>query len=282
MIGGGDSELGPSRLDDLAGALRRGGLRRVTGGVRGDTEAFTREWWAPGWLPGVSRRYVNRTTALSFEGNVSAAPELAAAASLTEALERRGIDVRDPPSTGRAPTGLRPLASVASSPLAELLARQNKGSLNFHAETLAKALGATEAERGSTAAGASLTEAWAASRGVEVSVRDGSGLSYQDRASAAELVTLLLLAPSEPWFPPFEDSLAAPGVGTLDGRLAGVDVLAKTGTLLERPVSALAGYVRTDRGDLVAFAILSDGLVKDAAVTIEDAVVRAIADADLS
>ncbi|MGZ8578580.1 MAG: D-alanyl-D-alanine carboxypeptidase/D-alanyl-D-alanine-endopeptidase [Actinomycetota bacterium] len=282
LIGAGDPELGPTRLDDLAGALHRAGLRRITGGVRGDTAAFTREWWAPGWLPGVSRRYVNRTTALAFQGNVSSAPELAAAGSLTAALERRGVVVGDAASAGRAPAGLHPLASVASAPLAELLARQNQGSLNFHAETLAKALGAAEAERGSTAAGVGATEAWAASAGVEISMRDGSGLSYRDRATAAELVTMLLLARSEPWFRPFADSLAAPGVGTLDGRLAGVDVIAKTGTLLERPVSALAGYVRTDRGDLVAFAILSDGFGKDTAIAIEDAVVRAIASADLS
>ena len=280
LVGGGDPELGGARLQELARAIQDAGVREIEGGVRGDTGAFDRGWWAPGWIPGISRRYVRRTTALAFEGNAVSAPEVAAAASLTASLRALGVTVRDGPSTGRAPTGLTELATVRSPPLADLLALQNQGSLNFHAETLAKALGATGGDP-STAGGAAATRGWVATREVVVDIRDGSGLSYEDRASAVELVTLLLLARSEPWFDPFLASLARPGVGTLEGRLAGVDVHAKTGTLIEMPVSTLAGYVRTRTGELAAFAILSDGFAKDAAVRIEDTVVRAIADAEL-
>jgi D-alanyl-D-alanine carboxypeptidase/D-alanyl-D-alanine-endopeptidase (penicillin-binding protein 4) len=280
LVGAGDPELGRLRLDDLARAIHEAGVREIEGAVRGDMGAFDRGWWAPGWIPGVSRRYVRRTTALAFEGNAVAEPELAAAAALTAALRALGVTVHDEPSAGRAPTRLTELARIRSSPLADLLTRQNQGSLNFHAEALAKALGA-ERNDASTAGGAATTRGWASARGVQVEVRDGSGLSYDDRASAVELVTLLLLARSERWFDAFLASLARPGVGTLEGRLSGMDVYAKTGTLIEMPVSTLAGYVRTQTGGLAAFAILSDGFGKDAAVRIEDDVVHAIADAQL-
>ena len=47
------------------------------------------------------------------------------------------------------------------------------------------------------------------------------------------------------------------------------------------PVSALSGYARTSEGRLVAFSVLSRGLTKSSAVTIEDAIVRTIAGARL-
>jgi D-alanyl-D-alanine carboxypeptidase/D-alanyl-D-alanine-endopeptidase (penicillin-binding protein 4) len=278
LVGSGDPELGDARLADLARAIREAGVRRIEGSVRGDTAAFDRGWWAPGWLPGVSRRYVRRTTALAYEGNVAASPEAAAATSLTGALEGLGISVAGAPGAAPAPPRLTELAAVRSDPLAELLARQNRDSLNFHAETLAKAVGATTGSP-STAGGAAVTRRWSSARGIDVSVRDGSGLSYQDRATAPGLVGLLLLARDESWFAPFLASLATAGAGTLEGRLSGVEVHAKTGTLIERPVSALAGYVRTRDGQLAAFAILSDGSGKDSAIRVEDAVVRALAGA---
>ena len=65
------------------------------------------------------------------------------------------------------------------------------------------------------------------------------------------------------------------------GRLAGVDVRAKTGTLFVTPVSALSGYVRDAGGSLVAFSVLSRGTSKAAATVIEDSVVRTIAAAHI-
>jgi D-alanyl-D-alanine carboxypeptidase len=63
----------------------------------------------------------------------------------------------------------------------------------------------------------------------------------------------------------------------LAGRLGGVLVRAKTGTLLEG-ISALSGYVRpTGSRRWLAFSIMSEGLSKDRAVALEDAVVRIVA-----
>jgi D-alanyl-D-alanine carboxypeptidase/D-alanyl-D-alanine-endopeptidase (penicillin-binding protein 4) len=66
-----------------------------------------------------------------------------------------------------------------------------------------------------------------------------------------------------------------PGEGTLGGRLAGLEVRAKTGTLIG-DISALSGYVRLRSGRWASFSVMSE-LPKDEAVALEDAIVRAIA-----
>jgi D-alanyl-D-alanine carboxypeptidase/D-alanyl-D-alanine-endopeptidase (penicillin-binding protein 4) len=281
LIGGGDPELDATDLRTLAARLRAAGLRRVTGSVLGDRSAFDRGWWAPGWLPGISRRYVTRPTALAWAGNVPNDPEAAAAAALRSALRDAGVAVEGGTGSGTAPPGMTTIASVASAPLAEILLRQNHDSVNLDAEILAKSLGEAERRRGSTAAGAAAIQAWARERGVDASVRDGSGLSNQDRTSAAGVVTLLLEARHRPWFPVLLASLPAPGEGTLSHRLGDVSVRAKTGTLFARPTSALSGYLRTAGGTFVAFSILSEGPSSWGGEAIEDAVVRILAGARL-
>lgn len=279
LIGGGDPELGTEGLADLAADLRDAGLLEVRGAVIGDTATFHRGWWAPGWVPGLSRDYVTRPTALAIDGNGAVgSPELAAATSLTTALGRLGIDVGGSPATGDAPTHVRTLASVLSVPLAEILVRQNYGSVNFDAEMLTKALGfEEEGEGASTADGTAVIDRWAADHHVQARVADGSGLSHANRITATGLVSLLLQADRAPWGDAFERSLPPGGEGTLEGRLAGVPVRAKTGTLFEVDVSALSGYVRTADGALVAFAVLVRGMSKAAAIALEDAIVRTLA-----
>ena len=277
LVGGGDPEVGPERLARLAHALRRAGVRRITGDVIGDTAAFSRRWWAPGWVRGLSHDYVTRPTALTFSGNGDAMPELAAAASLATALEAAAVRVDGAPGTGDAPERLHELARVRSAPLGTLLARQNTDSLNLYAEVLLRALGDRAGDAGTTAAGADTVEAWAATHGVEVRVRDGSGLSHGDAASSVDLVSLLLLASREPWGQVLERILPAAGEGTLDDRLTGIPIRAKTGTLITVPCSTLAGYVREANGRSVAFAILSQDMSKAASTAVEDAVVRTLA-----
>ncbi len=278
LIGGGDPELDTADLGRLAVRLRAAGLRTVSGSVLGDRSAFDRGWWAPGWLPGISRSYVTRPTALAWAGNRSADPEAAAAAALTSALRHAGVEVDGGAGSGDAPAGLTALASVRSAPLAEILLRQNHDSVNLDAEILVKALGAKRGH-GSTAAGATRIQTWARRLGARSTVRDGSGLSGQDRTSAAGVVTLLLAARRRPWFGAFLASLPEPGEGTLAGRLAGVSVRAKTGTLFVRPTSALSGYVQTIGGTLAAFSILTEGLSSRDGEALEDAVVRILAGA---
>jgi D-alanyl-D-alanine carboxypeptidase/D-alanyl-D-alanine-endopeptidase (penicillin-binding protein 4) len=284
LIGSGDPELTPAGLGSLAATLHDRGVRTITGSVVGDTGAFDRRWWAPGWIRGLSRNYVARPTALSLNGNVGLSrPELAAASALTDALRSSGIAVEGSPRAARAPTGLeRALARSRSAPLADILLRQNHDSINFDAEVLTEALGAsTSGLQGSTRSGAAAMEAWASDEGVRLRAFDGSGLSHRDRVSTVDLVTLLLEARREPWGGALLASLPSGGEGTLGSRLTGVPVRAKTGTLFVTPVSALSGYVRMANGRLVAFSVLSRGLTKAAAVAIEDAIVRTVAGARL-
>jgi serine-type D-Ala-D-Ala carboxypeptidase/endopeptidase (penicillin-binding protein 4) len=283
IVGSGDPEVSGASMTRLARRLRAAGLTRVRGSVMGDTSAFTREWWAPGWVPGLSRSYVNRTTALAFDGNAGTGlPEKQAADSLTASLESLGIEVGGAPGAGEGATDLTTLAHISSPPLQELLTTQNHGSVNFHAEMLLKALGAeATGEPGSTAAGAEAVETWAADLGLEVHVRDGSGLSHGDRISTRDLVALLLLAAREPWGSVLTRSLPGPGEGTVGDRLIGLPVRAKTGTLFETPVSSLSGYVTDANGGTVAFSVISRGLDKTIAAAVEDEIVRVLAASDV-
>ena len=141
----------------------------------------------------------------------------------------------------------------------------------------AKALGDAHGDEGSTAAGAAVIQRWATGEGSDTTVRDGSGLSDQDRTSANGMVAMLLGARRSPWFSALYRSLPAGGEGTLSSRLAGVPVRAKTGTLFIRPASTLSGYVRTRAGTLVAFSVLTHDLPETTALAIEDGVVRTLA-----
>ena len=279
LIGAGDPELDDADLAQLAEEMRVDGVHAITGGVIGDTSAFDRAWWAPGWVPGLSRHYVTRTTALALDGNhVAGTPEAVAASVLTAALRARGVAVGGSPGAGPAPPAARTLAEVRSDPVGQIIARQNHDSVNFDAEMLTKAVGDEAAGApGTTAHGAAAIEAWAAAHGVRTKVFDGSGLSHRDRISTRGLVTLLLLAQRRPWADVLWASLPAPGEGTMQGRLAGIPVRAKTGTLFETPVSALSGYVTSLDGRRLAFSIISRGLDKATAVGIEDAVVTTLA-----
>ena len=278
LIGGGDPGITAARLATLGARLHALGIRRITGSIVGDTSAFDRGWWAPGWLPGISRSYVTRPTALAIDGNRDeGSPELRAASALRTALDAFGVQVDGGAIAGRAPDHVRRLARIRSAPLASLLRSQNHDSVNFIAEMLTKALGARVEGTGSTAAGARAIRAWARGWHVPASVRDGSGLSDQDRTSPLGMVTLLLDARRASWGGAFVRSLPSPGEGTLAGRLAGLWLRAKTGTLFVRPASALSGYVRTAGGITVAFSILTAGYGSAEAEPMEDAIVRILA-----
>jgi D-alanyl-D-alanine carboxypeptidase/D-alanyl-D-alanine-endopeptidase (penicillin-binding protein 4) len=276
LIGAGDPTLTPDDLATLAARVAADGVRRVGGDVVGDTTTFDRGWWAPGWLPEISRSFVARPVALRLATS-DAALEAAAAASFRDALTRAGVTVVGTSKAGAVPTSLDPVASVVSPPARDLLEHQNHESDNLYAELFTKALGRTFGDEGSTADGASVIEAWAAAHGAGSTVRDGSGLSDQDQSSADDVAWLLLQARRAAWFPVLLRSLPAGGDGTLTGRLVGVPVRAKTGTLFVRPTSTLSGYVRDRNGTLVAFSVLTHALPEYQARSIEDAVVRTLA-----
>jgi D-Ala-D-Ala carboxypeptidase 3 (S13) family len=193
LRGTGDPELDAEDLGRLAGRLVAAGLRRVAGSVVGDTETFVRDRAAPGWHP-IALRYVGLPTALSFEGNVDTGgyvfdPERRAAAVLTTALRSLGVTIRDPSrATDAVPNVLRPIASVRSAPLGEILRRQNVSSDNQAAETLSKMLATDVLGRGSIANGARVIQHRA--NALEAGVRAKTGTLIGDISALSGYVRI--------------------------------------------------------------------------------------------
>ena len=272
----------PTRVRRIARRIKAAGIRRVNGRVMGARSYFARDWHAPGWRPYYRRLYIALPTALTVDGNTRRGrhvvdPERLLARHLTRELREIGVSVGRGGGSGQPPRGLRVIARVRSAPLRALLRHTNRTSSNFFAEVLGKRLAvARSGPPGTIAAGARALAAWARSKGVRVTAHDASGLSHRNRISARGLVRLLVRAEDEPWGPVLKRSLAAAGQGTLVGRLQGLRVRAKTGTLVG--ASALSGWVwRRRPRTWAAFAILSRDMPKYRASALEDRIVRILA-----
>lgn len=175
---------------------------------------------------------------------------------------------------------LNKICSHYSPPLSEILAYMNKESDNFTAEQVLKALAMHVKGKGTfdnayqTICGF-LKEAGIDSNGFVLA--DGCGLSMQNKVTCLMLVDVLEYMYNHPHKNIFLSTLPAAGVeGTMEGRLTGLPVLAKTGTL--SGCTALSGYAVTSYGQTVAFSIIitnsrySQWHMK----TLEDKIVKAI------
>jgi serine-type D-Ala-D-Ala carboxypeptidase/endopeptidase (penicillin-binding protein 4) len=267
LKGFGDPTLTRSDLRALASQLRAFGIQRVTGRIEADESYFDSRRTGPAWK---SWYYFNESPPLSaltvdrarFRGWLTRDPALAAGIQFRLALRSAGIAVGGRAELGVADPFAGQLAVTESEPLSRIVRYMNRKSDNFTAEILLKQLGAVDENAGTSAAGAKtvrrvLRDAAIPLAGVRIV--DGSGLSPQNRLTAAALIGMLVAA----WHDPslrsaFVQSLPVAGVnGTLEDRLEapparGV-VLAKTGTTSES--SALSGYVH----GRFAFAVLQNG-----------------------
>lgn len=281
LLGSGDPTINRRALSVLAKRVASAGIVRIEGRVLGSTSYFSRDWFAPGWKTDFPEEEVALPSALTFRGNELAGrhvadPERRAAAWITRRLRALGVSVARSPGARTAPEGLAQVAAIESKPLGVLLRTVNRFSWNFAAEVLGKRLGLESGgPPGTIAKGAEAIRAWAAVSGARVSAFDSSGLSYRNRASPTGIVQLLGLAEDQPWGAALHSSLPGPGQGTMKGRLRGVMVRAKTGTLTR--VSSLSGWVWLERrGVWAEFSIISRGLQKPVAMGIENAIVRTL------
>jgi D-alanyl-D-alanine carboxypeptidase len=280
IAGHGDPEVGRPDIVQFAADLRAEGIRQIDGRVMGSTGPFLRDWFAPGWKVYFPQDYVALPTGLTFNANVALGrhitnPEFRAALSLTVRLRVLGIRVTGAPGAGAQPPGLFELDTIQSRPLRALIYGMDLWSRNFYAEVLGTFLGwRVSGAPGSIARGAAATEAFARAHGAPDEVaHDGSGLSYANRVSARDMVNLLQYADTQSWGTTLRDDLAHGNQGTLTGRLANVEVRAKTGTL--DGISALSGWVWLDHEQAWAeFSILSSGISKTRSVAIENAIVQ--------
>jgi len=270
-----------TRLGRLARTIRAAGVTNITGRVVGAVNYFSHDWFAPGWKSYFPSKYVALPSALAFNGNRVGGihisdPEVRVARSLTKKLRKLGISVTGTPGAGSPPPGLTPIASIRSKPLDVLVAYMNRKSSNFFAEVLGKRLGVKEYGRpGTIAKAAAAITSWSAGHGVTVTAYDGSGLSYSNRISARGMTRLLLAAEGATWGGRLRAGLARADQGTLEGRLHGVPIRAKTGTLTN--ISTLSGWVYLKQPKKwAAFSILSSGMPKSTAAKVEDRIVRVL------
>jgi D-alanyl-D-alanine carboxypeptidase/D-alanyl-D-alanine-endopeptidase (penicillin-binding protein 4) len=153
----------------------------------------------------------------------------------------------------------------SSEPLSELLADFWYPSDNLIGEALLRALGvARSGPPGTDAAGLALVGEELAALGIPaggIDLADGSGLSRYDLATPRALAGVLQADWNAPYRDLVLDALPVAGVrGTLAHVFSGTPlerrVFAKSGSMSH--VSALAGYLATQRHGAVTFAFLVD------------------------
>ena len=179
------------------------------------------------------------------------------------------------------------LASYQSQPLAQDLRVINKVSQNLHAELALRLLGKEKGTSGSIQGGLEVLRGFLVKAGIkpdQFAFFDGSGLSRENLVTPDAIVTLLRYCQQQPWGKLYEDTFPVAGVdGSLAERFrntpaAGV-VRGKTGSLSH--VYSLSGYATTQKGQHIAFAIITnnDNLPsKKALETIDRIVVRLVED----
>jgi D-alanyl-D-alanine carboxypeptidase/D-alanyl-D-alanine-endopeptidase (penicillin-binding protein 4) len=255
---------------------------RIEGRVIGNTGYFEHDWFAPGWSSYFPAEEVAMPTSLTYNGNQRHGhhirnPEWRAAKALTRKLESFGVEVTRRPRADAMPDDLTQLAVTESVPLSEMTEYMNRVSSNFFAEVFGKRLGVEAfGAPGTIAKGATAIENFARRRGVALIAYDSSGLSYSNRVAPAGIVKLLgTVEATEPYYEVLRRGLPTGGQGTLEDRLHGVKLRAKTGSL--DGVSALSGWIYLQRTKSWAeFSILSSGMSYYPAKNVEDRIVTII------
>ena len=280
-----------TKLEDLADAIVKAGVKQITGGVVGDDSRYDAQRYVPTW----SKSYaasgeVGPMGALTVnEGFTSFAPRfvvandpaVAAAAALTALLQARGVQIGGAPARGAAPAGAS-LAAVTSPPLQDVITEILRESENDGAEEVGKELGVRFGGGGTTAAGLSAIRAaldGAHLRTAQLTATDASGLDRGDRVSCQLLTDLLETAgPSGPLAAALP---VAAKSGTLGKRFVNTPAAgrlrAKTGSLTG--VDSLSGFVdQVTGGPPLTFSLLANNLPSDAAGrAVEDRVGQALA-----
>jgi serine-type D-Ala-D-Ala carboxypeptidase/endopeptidase (penicillin-binding protein 4) len=242
---------------DNTARLDRGACRRGGSGV-----AVATPDGAAGNRIAISGRYASGCGPMTFTRAVMRAPEYAYGTFKTFWQESGG-KLDGGWKTGIVPSDAKLLYSQDSLSLAEIIRLVNKFSSNTMARQLLLTLAAEKGGRpGTTAGGRKVIVDFLASQGVSIPdlvLDNGSGLSREERISAAGLADVLLAAWRSQYMPEFAASLPLSATdGTLRRRFRAPEMQGrlrmKTGTL--DGVSALAGYVNAASGRTFVAVIL--------------------------
>lgn len=178
--------------------------------------------------------------------------------------EQRGLKFAGHVDEGATPDDAKLVLEFDSLPIWQIIWGMNKFSNNFVADQLMKKLGADvwgppgTMQKGLTALHDALEDIGIGKKSYQI--QDGSGLTRNTHVTARQIVTVLTSAYKD--FSISSEFVASLGIagedGTLRNRLPNSNLAgllrAKTGTL--DGVTALAGYLPTNDGELLAFAVL--------------------------
>ncbi|HLP41881.1 MAG TPA: D-alanyl-D-alanine carboxypeptidase, partial [Fibrobacteria bacterium] len=168
-------------------------------------------------------------------------------------------------------TRARTVAVHRSAPVKELVRHTNQKSDNNYAAMLLAHAGKAAGKSGDFRGGLAAMGEWMARNGFDgrgINFRDGTGLSRYNWVTAEQTVHLLLTAYRSKSWSAFRSSLVgAPGAEQkLERYGAGWAgrLVVKTGTL--QGVASLAGYLKTDSGRWIAFAVAANNFASRDAV----------------
>lgn len=180
--------------------------------------------------------------------------------------------------SGQVRDGIKPIATLDSPALSEVIRDINKFSNNVMARQLYLTLGAeTFGVPGTLDKANQAVGRWLTGKGLdfpELVIENGSGLSRRDRISARHLADLLIAAWASPVMPELVSSLPIVAAdGTMKKRLKNDGMAGrahlKTGTL--DGVKTLAGYVLDSRGRITVVVCLLNHPAATGADSVEDA-----------
>jgi D-alanyl-D-alanine carboxypeptidase/D-alanyl-D-alanine-endopeptidase (penicillin-binding protein 4) len=177
------------------------------------------------------------------------------------------------------------LLAVHETPLASVIDRANKDSMNLYAECLCKRLGFAQSGEGTWKNGTAAVSQFLRSLDIpssQYTLDDGCGLSKNNAISAHLMVTVLTHDYFSPNSATWMASLAVAGEdGTLAERFHGTDlrgrVIAKTGFV--NGVSCLSGYLHAKDNNWYCFSIMFNGIPEGSnsgAKVLQERIVRAI------
>ena len=270
----------------VKGSGRSGSSARVESpSTLGEWGLENRVKTVPKGQPTVGGIWVKGRTALRVQGTIAKNGSYAFshpvpdplrffAGALLRTLEREGVDVDGGARPAQTDADREAGALVIArhgSPMGATLEVMNQRSQNFYAAQVFKATGAALTGKGTWQSGQEAVSEMLRCRGLDADgktkIVDGSGLSTENRSTAATIARLLHAFDRDMLRGPMlYASLAMPGGdGTMRRRLKtrGLETRlhAKTGTLGSRGVHALAGYIDgKDGAPGYTFVVLLNGV----------------------
>jgi serine-type D-Ala-D-Ala carboxypeptidase/endopeptidase (penicillin-binding protein 4) len=297
LRGGGDPTFGDPTFNhtwelgygptaaQLTKQLAARGIRRVTGQVFADETMFDRKRGGlmTNYQPDVPD-FGGQLSALTYDHGATVphySPAAFAARELALVMRGSHIAVKAARRERKTPDDAHVLATVSSPPLSVMTRLMDVPSDDLFAELFAKQLGDLFGRGGSIPDGAKVIgRTIADTYGLHPTIKDGSGLSRNDRSSPLEVVDLL----REVWGNRVGREMVAslPTVGK-EGTVRGIGLktaavgrcAAKTGTL--NFVTNLAGYCHSRDGHALAFALFVDGPDNGTSELLESRMIGAIA-----